>query len=87
MDEVTLELIRSINENINLLVQERNRLTQLLDETLPSSRTVWSFLPDAVKTQLKSYIRSNFVLAYNGIGTVITTFDSLPATTTGESIG
>lgn len=78
MDPVSQEFVTLLDEQINILCQERDRVILLMDSTLPKAITVWSILPKEIREMVKSNIRENLKGAADRLQIILAKFDELP---------
>jgi hypothetical protein len=81
MNEQAQAFVKAMNGYINIMIRERDRVTQLMSETLPRDTTVWSLLPSEVRDEIKRNMKENLTYVQSGMPEVLKLFDAVPTST------
>jgi hypothetical protein len=76
-NEAADAVLKLFNLQINIFVQERNRLAQLLSPTLPNARAVWDYMPTEVQDSIKKDMAMNIKESQLNIDEVLSQIDRL----------
>lgn len=76
-DPTISTILTRMNHSVRLILQERDRLNSLYDDSLPNNITVWGLLPQSVQDEIKTQLATNLLAASTEIAQLVSDYSSM----------
>lgn len=76
-DPTISNILTRMNHSVRLILQERDRLNSLYDDSLPNNITVWGLLPQSVQDEIKTQLATNLLAASTEIAQLVSDYSSM----------
>lgn len=76
-DPVIFDILTRMNHSVRLILQERDRLNSLYDDSLPNNTAVWGLLPTSVQDEIKTQLTTNLSAASTEITQLVSDYSSM----------